>query len=125
MYPLAYFRMSFVIMLFNACSVWAAPGIPNPYYNARYGSALLTNQQRLTGRFYYHQAPFSQDVIFYYYPKGPASRQLIPVARIQTLTVSSRHDTTQRRTFERHQSKLIRRLPDGSQQELTQASFSN
>lgn len=124
MYPLACFRMSVLLLLFNAFSVLAAPAIPNPYYNARYGAALLTNQEHLRGRFYYHTAPLSHEVVFYYYPQGPASLRLIPIARIQTLTVSSRNDTAQRRTFARYQGKLMRTLPNGRRQELTQTSFS-
>ncbi|SFQ78930.1 hypothetical protein SAMN04515668_4379 [Hymenobacter arizonensis] len=117
-------RLALLLLFLRASGAGAAPGLSNPYYNACPGSARLTTHEQLHGRFYYHRAPFSQQVVFYYYPQGPSSRRKIPAAQIQHLTVRSRRDTTQQRTFERQQGRLVRTLADGTQQALTRARFS-
>lgn len=109
------------IALLTAGLTSEAAVIPSPCYTAQPGTAVLTTKQRLVGRFYYHMAPFSKAVSFYYHATGPASQRIISVADIQTLTVGSRRDPAQHRTFQRRNSQLVYQPRPGSVQEITRA----
>ena len=97
----------------------------SPYYTARPGTAQLTDARLLKGKFYYHVAPLSHAVSFYFYSKGTASQQIIPASRIKTLTVAGRLDTATHFTMHQRSGRLFITNAKRIQQEVTQAIFVN
>jgi hypothetical protein len=95
----------------------------SPYYSSRPGTARLTNDRFIKGKFYYHIAPLSSAVSFYFYPKGTSSQQIIPVNQLKTLTITNQADTARHYTIHQRNGKLFIKNSKGIQQELTRKLF--
>lgn len=120
---LAHTRL-FILLLPLGAAFSAPAQLPrSPYYTARPGTARLTDARLLRGKFYYHVAPLSDAVSFYFYANGTASQQIIPASRFSTLTLTSRTDTATHYTLRQRSGRLFLNNARGVPQEVTRALF--
>ena len=101
----------------------------NPAYRALRGTAVLTNGQQLTGRFYYHTKYYNPETAvetysLYFYSQGPTRLRVLPADSVQRLVLKSKSDTLKSVVFIAHQRHLMQQRT-GTPQELNYALFSH